>query len=215
VTVNGGDKRVTPLDRPFVVSPGHVTVEVTADGYEKFAQELDVGPGVSAAVDAALKAVPKPIVTKPVVVPVNPTVVPHDMPAPVGIAKTAPARYAPWQWVAIGTGAAMVITGAVLSAVAAKDRANVANAGTLSFTSVSVSGMTRANALSLQGSANRMTDASVAMYTIGGAAVVSGVVLAIMDAKKSPNGKTRAAPIAFSAAPTPGGAVVGATGRFW
>jgi hypothetical protein len=215
VTVNSRDPRVTPIDRPFVVTPGHIKVEATADGYEKFTQEIEVAPGASVAIDAVLQAIPPKVVALPPAQPKISAVMPSKLAAPVVAAKVSPAKYSPWQWVTLGTGAAMVITGGVLTGLASKDRAKVDDAKTLSIGSSNLSGMTRADVLSLLSSADKMSNASIAMYSIGGAAIVTGVVLAILDAKRTSAGKPGAASVALSAGPVPGGAVVQATGRFW
>jgi hypothetical protein len=101
----------------------------------------------------------------------------------------------------------MIATGGVLTALAHQDRAKVTDAGKFSDGTLKIA---RSEALSLQSSADRKAWASVAMYGVGGAAVVTGVVLWLTSGR----GQAATPGTVLSATPAPGGVVVGATGRF-
>jgi hypothetical protein len=230
VTVNGTDTRTTPLDRPYVLPPGRHVVEVTAAGYEKTVAVAQVEGGVTAVVDIALKVLPKPpapspVAPPPVTAPVARKPAPTAVSEPAllalpAVSEKAPASYSPWSWISLGTGAALVVTGGVMTALAGVERGKVDDAATWPDGTVKAGSMTRLEALSIESKANQMSDASIGLYAVGGVAVVTGVILAILDAT-SPRSRASAdlpvgsSPLAFSAYATPGGgALVGATGSF-
>ena len=179
---------VVPIDRPLSVRAGRHTVMVHAEGMEPFRQVVDVVAGQDTEVEARL--------TTPLA-------------APIELEDTSD-RFHPWHWVAIGTGAAMLATGVVLTAVAAHDRSKVTGAGR---TDGVVTGITAAEASSLETAARRMSGASVAMYTLGGAALITGVVLYCTRHEPGARPGTQDGP-PVSASPVPGGALVTATARF-
>ncbi len=200
VTVDGRDERVTPIERPYVLDPGRHVVEVVAKGYEREVRTAVVGPDSTASVDVTLRPVA-------VAAPAPPVVRAEAAPAP------ASKRFTPWQWVAIGTGAALVATGGVLTFLAGQDRAAVDSAATFEDGTVQQSAMTRSAALDRYASANRKTDGSIACYAVGGAVLATGVALAIVEAVRHRPGGTASATV--SPMPVPGGgAAIGLAGRF-
>ncbi len=219
VTVKGRDTKTIPFDRPFVVPPGDQVVEVVADGYEKAAQLVHVGPGASVSIDVSLTPLPKPVALPPAT-PMPPPLAVPDRPAPVGVTQEAPQGHAPWQWVALGTGAAMVVTGGILTALALKDRSQVTGAGTWPDGTTKETAVTQVAAQSLEDSANRKMDASVAMYVLGGAAIVTGIVLwatepGVPPSQGSSQGAVEAgSTTTLTGGPFNGGGMVAVTGRF-
>ena len=109
---------------------------------------------------------------------------------------------APWGWASLGTGLALGITGAVLF---------VHRSSLLDDLSVSVDnqglirGLTQARADELARQADAVGTAGVVTTALGGALLVTGVVLLFVDGADAP---------ALGAAPVPGGTVVTAGGRF-
>ena len=219
VSVQGHDSKTTPFDRPFVLPAGHHIVEVLADGYWKSVQSVDVPSSGSVAIDVALTPLPAPVALPPAA-PTRGPVERQGTQAPVGVAGEAPTRHSPWQWVALGSGAAMVITGGILTALAMKDRSQVTDAATWANGTIKGTDVTRATAQSLEDSANRKMDASIAMYALGGAAIVTGIILwatepALPAAQNSAQGpgETRAT-ASLTGGPWDGGGMVAVTGSF-
>jgi hypothetical protein len=73
-------------------------------------------------------------------------------------------------------------------------------------------GITRSTAVALESSANRKANAALGLYVAGGVVAATGVVLWIVSASKGPETPQPAAVLSLT--PTPGGAALGATGRF-
>jgi hypothetical protein len=105
--------------------------------------------------------------------------------------------------VCLGAGGALLATGGVLTYLAHADRVKVTGAS--KDADGNLVGVTRTRALEIQDSADRKSAASVGMYVAGGVAVAGGVVLWIVTGRPA---------VSASAVPVPGGAVLGATGRF-
>ncbi|MBM4395552.1 MAG: tetratricopeptide repeat protein [Deltaproteobacteria bacterium] len=112
------------------------------------------------------------------------------------------ARWA-WGWALVGTGAAAVAAGGVLTGLAAADRSGIDDAHR--YRDGTVGGIGRAEALDLRAAYETKTKASVAMYAIGGAAVVTGAALLLVPERRLPAG-----PPPLSIAPLPGGGVAAA-----
>jgi hypothetical protein len=201
VTVNGADGRTLPLDRPYVLPPGHHVVEVTAKGYEKMVRTVEVGPDATATVDADLVALLPPAVA-----------VRARDPEPLrteGVTKPAEVRSSPWPWVCIGTGAAALVVGGVMSGLAYRERSAVSGA---SREGDVVTGVTMTDAQGRVDTAGTYDKVSYAMYGIGGAAVVTGIILAVTLPKKAPDADSGSP--ALGASPVPGGMAVSAAWRF-
>ena len=196
VTVNGADPRTLPLDRPYVLPPGRHVVEVTANGFEKLVRTVVVGPDETASVDADLVALPRAVA-----VPVAPPRTPE--PAPIeDVSTRAEVQSSPWPWVCIGTGAAALVVGGVMSGLAYRERSAVSDA---SRDGTVVTGVTMQDASSHVDKAGKYDTAGYVMYGVGGAAVVTGIILWATLPKDAP---------AVGAAPVPGGMAVSAAWRF-
>jgi len=195
VTVNGMDGRTLPLDQPYVLPPGVHVVEVTANGYEKMVRSVEVRPDETASVSVALKALPSAVARAPV-----------QGPPPVeGEAGRGEVR--PWPWVAIGTGAAAVGVGVLMSVLAHQEREKVSGA---TRDGDVVTGIAMQAASSHVDRAKTYDKVGYVMYGIGGAAVVTGVVLAVTQ----PKADAREAAASVGASPVPGGLAFSVAGRF-
>jgi hypothetical protein len=125
--------------------------------------------------------------------------------------------HSPWQWVAIGAGAALVVGGGLLTHFANVDRARVDDATVWSDGTIKRSSVTRSEALSLSAEADRKMDASIALYAIGGAAVVTGIVLWLTEPAGSQPGRADSGPgrlAGVGAAPFGDGAALSLSGWF-
>ena len=208
VTVGGKDGRTLPMDLPFVVPPGRHVLEATAEGYEKKMWTVEVGPDGALTEDVALVALPP--AAKPALPPAEVAarevmgVTPDE-----GVSRRTEVRSSPWPWVSIGTGAAALVVGGVMSGLAFGERSKVSNADQ---SEELVTGMTREDALSHVDKAKTYDTVSYVMYGVGSAALVTGIVLAVTLPKK--RAETRGAVPAVGASPVPGGMAVGVAGRF-
>ncbi len=203
VTVNGTDPRTLPLDRPYVLPPGLHVVAVEAEGFEKWAKTVEVEPDATASVDADLVALPVAVVPPPKSAIRNPQ---SEIPS-AGVAGRVEVRSSPWPWVCIGTGAAALVVGGVMSGLAYRERSAVSGA---SREGDVVTGVTMKDAASHVDKAGRYDTASDVMYGVGGAAVVTGIILAVTLPKK---GSDAGRP-SVGASPVPGGMAVSLSGRF-
>jgi hypothetical protein len=227
VELDGRAIGMGPLDLPVDVAPGTHTVTVVPFVGDGLVQSVEVPIGGPARVDIRLRiddavalaggapaslvapleppTVPPPAPEEP---PPGPDPIPEPVPAPA-VAKAA-WRASPWQWVAIGTGAASIVAGGVLTALAARDRDRITGAPTEN----GISTMTRTEALSIRRSAETKDKASYALYAVGGAAVATGIVLWIVDATRPGAGAAAQATMPVVSATQDSGWAVGATGRF-
>lgn len=202
VTVNGQDLRTLPLDRPYVVPPGPHVVEVTAAGYEKMVRMVEVGPDSTVTVEITLAPLPASRVA------VQPKPATSHQPLPAeAVSKEAEVRKSPWPWVAIGTGAAALVAGGVMSALASRERSAVSGA---SQDGDVVTGITMTQAQAHVDKAKTYDTVGYVMYGVGGAAVITGVILVLTQS----DGDSGTARPSVGAAPMPGGAVASASWRF-
>jgi len=118
----------------------------------------------------------------------------------------------PWPWVTLGIGAAALVTGGVLTWATSSERAKVEKAS--QYTDGTIK-MTRSEALEHQSNADTYETASIAMYAVGGAAAVAGLVWGIVDvarpreaARAGRPGATPDLAARLGAFPVEGGAVV-------
>lgn len=131
------------------------------------------------------------------------------LPRAPAMAVTARAgRAFPWHFVAIGTGSAMLVGGAVMTGLAAKDRAKVTEAET--YPDGTVKGITQTSASSAVSSARIKDKVSYVLYGVGGAAVVGGFLWWVLGTQEADEkGAVYPVPSAVD-----GAALVGAVGRF-
>lgn len=203
VLVDGAPVGNVPLGRPVEVQPGDREVQVLADGRQPFLRRLRVLPGAAVTVEAELPPVPRPVSPSPR--PVSPA--PEGVSAPAWEGRST---ISPWHWVMLGTGVAALAAGGVCSGLAAGDRKKVDGAASAGGV---VTGVSQAQAYSLESSSRLKDKAALGLYVAGGAAVVTGVVLWIVSATRPP--ATQGPTASFSAAPLAGGgAILGASGSF-
>lgn len=185
---------------PVSATPGTHSFVVSREGYRPHAATLEVKPGQAVALEVNLVALPAADPVVPAPAPVA---------APLVVAKKVrPAsRITPWQWVAIGGGAACVVVGGVMTKLAMDDRGRVESATRVDGI---VTGMSQVAADDLVKKARTKDAASWALYGVGGAAIVTGVVLAIVDATR---GREPAVP-AVGVGVVPGGLSLGFSGGF-
>lgn len=132
---------------------------------------------------------------------------PRPAPAPSATVTARPGAGFPWHFVVIGAGAAMLAGGGVMTALAAKDRAAITGADT--YSDGTVKALTQTSASSSASSARTKDKVSYALYGVGGAAVVGGVLWWVLGR----DSRDTVATIP-SAVPVDGGALIGAVGRF-
>jgi hypothetical protein len=203
VTVDGADARTLPLDRPYVVPPGVHDVEVNARGYEKFTRKVDIVAESSTAIDVEMVVLP--VATASRSSPVGAVVA-----APgEEVSKNADLRSSPWPWICIGTGAAALGAGVVMTGLAYRERSLVNGAARVGDV---VTDMTMIEAASHSDKARTFDTTSYVMYGVGGAAVLTGIILAVTlpkDAMEADSVRP-----ALAASPVPGGMAVSAAWGF-
>lgn len=158
VTVNGKEERLTPLDRPIVVAAGSATVKVTAAGYEPWRHDVEVRPGAVVTLGVALK----PLQARPTdVAPTRPA-----RSVVVASPPMSPRRIG--AWTSIGTGIALVVAGAVTYGLGYRDYRSI---DTLDWDRQWDQVESKWN------SARTKQNASIGLWSVGGAALITGIVL--------------------------------------
>lgn len=186
------------------VRRGSHRVRVEREGFLAFEEDAVVQPGGEVRLFAKLVRVDD---AKLVRVDEEPAVTPPvGSEVPGGTARAR--RFAPWQWVAIGSGAGMVVTGAILHGLAARGWADVAGAATHPDGTIRYESMTRTEAIERQRAADLKMDIAIGLYAAGGAAIATGVVLWVLDGA---TGGSTAAPVL---GPGPGEGGITAIWRF-
>lgn len=195
VTVDGAPRGRTPIE-PFELAPGAHRVRLERDGFLPLEQDVTVPAGGEAVVQQALVALPAP--------PREIVIIEDEEPA-------APAGpYSPWQWVTLGTGAALLGGGVALFVLGEADLQEVRDAD--GFGTGRPVDMTARQARDLEDSGNAKRVSGIALMGVGGAALATSVVLFVLAATDAGDGAV-SAPQA-TAAPVPGGAVFGLGGSF-
>ncbi|GMV41520.1 MAG: hypothetical protein AMXMBFR64_32360 [Myxococcales bacterium] len=187
VSVDGGEAAAAPLKRALLATGTHEVV-IRADGRKDVKAVVTVVPGevVELAVELPALPVEVPVVETPVVT------------DPVVVEVGTPMR--DWGWATIGAGGALIAGGATLVALGFADKGTVDDAerdGT-----GAIVGLSRAEALELEQSAEAKSAAGIALLVGGGAALATGVVLLLIGDE----------PQSVWVAPGAAGAVIG--GRF-
>lgn len=181
VTIDGAPAGASPLERE--VGAGSHEVSASLAGYVALARTVDVAGG--SVLRLALELQPVPATERPV---------------------AAIERPFPWHWVLVATGGAALATGGVLTGLAWHDRTVVKDAARAA--DGTVVGMSRQAALDRAGAARTRDRASWALYGVGGAAVVTGIVLWATVGRKAP-ASARAATLVPTLVPVQDGAMVG------
>ena len=150
---------------PLTVTPGTHQIEVRASGRPSAGQHVQVPAGGEITVTFALPEPP----SSPLLPPTPPATPPPE-PEPEGPSAT------PWQWVTLGTGAALVASGVVLWWLGEEDWQKVDDANSSS------SSMSREEAQKLLDDGDTKHTVGYVMMGVGGAALATSVVLFVLDA---------------------------------
>lgn len=197
LSIDGAEVSELPLHSPVELAAGRHAVEILAGGFERYTTIVEIRPGTSEDLSVSLVALParasEPLPTR---VPVETVAAPSRGP-----------KISPWQWVMVGTGAAIVAAGGAFSGLAARDRAEITDS---TRSGNVVTGLTLPEAQALASRAKTRDRAAYALYAVGGAVAMTGIVLAIIDTTR---GRAVSGPT-VSAAPVPEGVVLHTTGRF-
>lgn len=135
---------------------------------------------------------------------------PKDPFAPMDVGATADGEASgpsPWSWVTLGLGVVAAGTGTWLM-LDAEDKRSVVKDGISGAPGGFVVALSRADAQRLEADANRNGAIGVGVTAVGGALVVTGVILALVT------GGDDEPAVSLGTVPRPGGAVLSAAGRF-
>jgi hypothetical protein len=112
----------------------------------------------------------------------------------------------------------MLVTGGVLTWATGNERSQVTGAATYPDGTLK---MTREEALDHETKANNYSKGSAAMYVVGGAATLAGLIWGIVDATRQSRNATSSdsqdgatSRVLFGASPSPGGVALMACGSF-
>ena len=202
VALDGRRVGVSPIG-PQEVSAGPHVVFARAAGREDGRTEVDVPGGGEAAVALELVVKARRPAATPVLPPVEepnkwPVVDAHPSSSPDGALSA-------WGWATLGTGVALVAGGALSYGLGEADHRAITD--TAGYGTPGVTDMTRQQALDLETDGYTKKTVGYVLWGVGGAALVTSVVLLVVDDDAEPA-------IGLGAAPAPGGAMVGAMGRF-
>ena len=208
VEVDGKAVGVAPL-APLEVAPGPHQVVARAEGRVEARGAADVPGGGEATVVLRLAEV------EPAAVAAEEPVEPPEPEEPIVVEQPRPAEppdLSVWGWATLGAGAALIAGGAVTYALGEADHREIVDAegyGTMGLTR-----MTQTRAMSLESSGDLKKTVGVALWGVGGASVVTAIVLLVLDAEEPGElDEIDPAPTA-GAFVVPGGGGLMATGRF-
>ena len=179
LSIDGKERGKTPLHA--VLAPGKYELVVSLDGHETVKDHIELSASGSRVIDVVLRgvartpasaaAVPdltaRPPVAAPPVAPVVPVV--PVVPAP---ASARPRRHLP-VWIAAGTAAAAVVTGAILGWSARQDASAID----------AMSAPDRAAATQRARDAQTKARAANVLYALGGGAAAVGGTLFVLEAR--------------------------------
>lgn len=182
VTVAGAELPPALYGVPYLVTPGHVTIDATAPGRVALHRSVDVSAAgtvpvrieLAAATPATATATPVTPTPTPTPTPVTPTppVVRPVAPSPVASPPGSLHRSMAWA-TAIGGGVGLVL-GAVLTGVREGAVSSFNSAGCIEDHGVATP---TGNCPSDQSTANSLAPAVIASFAVGGALVAASVVL--------------------------------------
>lgn len=156
VRVNDQDLGETPVQ--VSLDAGSHVVRAEADGYNPFEQRVVLGAGESLVVHADLMPLVREVVSPPPVAKAPPPVREEPSTTPGSARKT-------WAWVAVGSGAALAVTGSVLFGIAYKEMKDAGNLTDQAAYDSKVSG------------ARKKGYAAYGLWGAGAAAVAAGLIL--------------------------------------
>ena len=191
VLVDGLPRGVAPLEEPLRLRAGQHTVEVRLPPrYETSRRDVDVPGGAEVVVDITLEVVTK-------------------TPPPSPPAKGEPWFDSTWGWVTFGSGVALLAGGGALAGVAEADREAIRE----DIRDLSSSSLSQKDAFERRDRADDMSTAGYVLIGVGGAAVLTSVVLfATHDGAGETAAEVEAVGFAPAVLPDGGGFVV--SGRF-
>ena len=163
VTVDGVERGTVPLQGPLAVPPGKHQLVVVSEETGRVVRDLLLSPGEELTVNVPVRQVQ----ARPAV------------------------RHGPrWTagWALFATGVAALAGGGTLTYLAYQDRSGVDGAGR--YKDGTVYGISRSEALDLEAAWKRKGDASIGLYTFGGLAVITAVVLLALPEKARDPGVT-------------------------
>lgn len=116
VTVGGALLAPALYDVPVPMAPGRVEVRATAPGHDPLDESLTLEAGARRALTVALRETPPPPPPPPP--PIEPAALVAPSPPPVAVRPDHGANVTAGQWVLLGAGAAGLVAGGVLGALA-------------------------------------------------------------------------------------------------
>lgn len=193
VLVDGRSVGTAPI-APLALAPGRHEIAARAPGHVAAVRTIDVVGGREATVVLELAAE---------------TVAPPgtDEPPPSPPVEPRASGYSPWSWVTLGGGLALAAGGTVAYVLGELDHRNVAD--TAGYGTGAILDMTYKRAHTLEEDGDRKKIAGYALWGVGGAAVVAGTVLLVLDAKRAPSGD-----VTVGWSPAPKGGVLTLGGSF-
>lgn len=194
VSVDGRDVGAAPLG-PLDVDSGRHTVVARLEGHTLGEVTVDVSPGGEGTATLSLSEAPA-----------TPAPVPHLQDSGVATTSDGGAALEGWGWATFTVGLALAAGGTVAFGLGESDHRGITD--TPGYGNGSVINMTRQAALALEESGNDKKTAGYALWGAGGAALVTSIVLLLVDVEDGGDG------VSFGLSPSVGGAFVGATGSF-
>lgn len=131
--------------------------------------------------------------------------------------RSEPTSYSPWQYVALGSGAAVFAGGVTAMILGMKDEDDADELRTCTENRSCNPPPTRAEIEDKQDSADTKKVIGYALMGVGGAVLVTGGVLLVLDLTSGGERSAAAArdrPVAFGMVPLPGGGAASLVGRF-
>ncbi|MFO0562882.1 MAG: hypothetical protein U0269_32985 [Polyangiales bacterium] len=183
--------RSTVFDAPYVVATGALTIRASAPGYRSFERTIDVAQGTSTNVEVNLERIEADAQRPP--------------PPPLQTRAQGPGV---GPWVVVGVGGAGLIAGGALWLVASMQKGALDAACPGDATRVCGS-LSSAEIDARVGSINGLSTGAVIAGSVGGAAVLGGVLWYALAPRRTVQESVSAAVI-----PTRGGATISIGGRF-
>lgn len=201
VLVDGTPVGTTPLPKALELPQGRHVVDVTKEGFERWQNVVEIKPGKEEGVGVNL-------VPKNVSVPPKPG-------EPIGggtptVPKKVEVKKSPWPWALLGGGALFIVTGGVMTGLAKSEAGKVETTNVPGLGDVVT--IPQSEAESHRDKAKTYEKVSYAMYGLGGAAIVTSVVLFLV--KPGSNPKTESPNIVLTPVAYDGQATMAVQGRF-
>lgn len=191
ITIDGAPVSTALVGAPRPTDPGEHTIVVTAPGYRRIEQAVELSEGAKESVQLTLVIDPN--------APKEPTKTPPAEAAPTATSSGSTQRT--WGWITVGVGGALLAGGGVtgMMAIGAKNELSCAN--NLCSSQDDIDKLSEANTLALT---------STILFGVGGAAVATGVILLLTGSDEAPQAQVGSATVS----PTLGLGSVGLNGTF-